>query len=260
MSVLGATKWFSRHLAEHGSGPSEDNLVLGTFPLEFVKEVKNQLGVKFFTSIGSGFEVCPKEDFKKDAEQNSVEVRPIGSMLPFSSSRSRPKRVLTNAYSEYSKSQPSALGWKILLDGSVEITAVAIFASFRPDLAENQTSHTHLSQLKTRIYIHFCEERFLVKDVALSTFLGECSPRFNIYAVILTHGTMSRSYSGVILQEVVVPGGYTSPKVKRCFQGCKDTHHPPKLLVRVGTWTLWDLKLTTEADMPSMRNVDWCVL
>jgi hypothetical protein len=65
MSVLGATKWFSRCREEHGSRPSEDNLVLGTFPVEFVREVKTQLGVEFFSFSGSGFEVCLKEVFKK---------------------------------------------------------------------------------------------------------------------------------------------------------------------------------------------------
>lgn len=260
ISVLGATKWFSRHLAEHGRGQSEDNLVLGMFPLDFVKEVKNQRGVKFFTSIGSGFEVCPKGVFEMDAEQDSVKVKSIGSMLPFSSSRSQPKRTLPNAFSKFSKSHPSALGWKLLQDGSVEITAAAILASFRPDLAKNQTSHTQLSQLRARISIHSCEDRFLVKDVVLSTYLGEYSPRFNIYAMILTHGTMSRNYSGVILQEVVVPGGYTSGKVQKVLSGLQGYETSTKLFVRVGTWIIWDVKTTTEADMPSVRDVDWRVL
>ncbi|KAK9437390.1 uncharacterized protein VB005_08378 [Metarhizium brunneum] len=260
MSVLGATRWFSRHLAEHGSGPRENNLVLGTFPLEFVKEIQSQLGVKFFTSTGSGSEVCPKEAFKRNAEQNTLEIQPIGSMLPFSSSRSLPKRILTNAYSEYSKSHPSALGWNILQDGSVEITRVAILASFSPDLAKNEISQTHLSHLKSRIIAHSCEKGLLVKDEALGTFLGGYSPQFNIYSVILTHGTTSRSYSGLILQEVVRPGGYASARVQKLLSKLQGYKLPTKLLVRVGTWTLWDWKSTTEADLPCVKTVDWRVL
>ena len=260
MSVLGATQWFDRYLVEHGRGPSEGNLVLGMFPLEFIKEVKSQLGVKFFTSIGSGSEVCPKGVFEMGAGQNPVKVRSIGSMLPFSSSKFQPKRMLPNAFSKFSESHPSALGWELLQDGSVKITAAAILASFRPNLAKKKTSHTQLSQLKARILIHSCEEHFLVQDVVLSAYLGEYSPRFNIYAVILTHGTMSRNYSGVILQEVVVPGGYTSPKVQKVLSGLQGYETSTKLLVRVGTWTLWDLKTTTEADMPSVIDVDQRVL
>ncbi|PNP73903.1 hypothetical protein FNYG_12754 [Fusarium nygamai] len=260
MSVLGATKWFNRHLADYGSGPREDNLVLGTFPLEFVKEIKSQLGVKFFTSVGSGSEVCPKEAFKRNAEQNTMEIQPIGSMLPFSSSRSRPKRALTNAYTKDSKGHPSALGWNILEDGSVEITSVAILASVSSDLAKDKTSQTHLSHLKARIIAHSCQNGWLVKDETLSTFLEGYSPHFNIYAVILTHGTMSRCYSGLILQEVVRPGGYGSPEVQKVLSKLQEYKPPTKLLVRVGTWALWDLKSTTEADLPSVKGVDWRVL
>ena len=52
-----------------GEDQARTALYLGVFPLEFVDEVKNQLGVEFFISIGSGFEVCPKEIFKKDRSQ-----------------------------------------------------------------------------------------------------------------------------------------------------------------------------------------------
>ena len=142
MSVLGATKWFDRYLVEHGRGPSESNLVLGMFPLEFIKEVKSQLGVKFFTSIGSGSEVCPKGVFEMDAEQNPVKVRTIGSMLPFSSSKFQPKRTLPNAFSKFFESHPSALGWELLQDGSVKIIAAAILASLGQIWQKNK-HHTH---------------------------------------------------------------------------------------------------------------------
>ena len=64
----------------------------------------------------------------------------------------------------------------------------------------------------------------------------------------------------MILQEVVVPGGYTSPKVQKVLSGLQGYEMSTKLLVRVGIWTLWDLKTTTEADMPSVSDVDWRVL
>jgi hypothetical protein len=120
--------------------------------------------------------------------------------------------------------------------------------------------HTNLSQLRARIVFHSCEGDVPVKDVVLSSFLAEYSPLSNIYAVMLTHGRMSRDFSGVILQEVVVPGGITSPIVQQVLSRLQGYDFSTKVLVRVGTWTLWDLKVTTEADMPLVRDVDWRVL
>ncbi|KAK6527536.1 hypothetical protein TWF694_004519 [Orbilia ellipsospora] len=260
MSAIGTTKWFNQHIAEHGGGPAEENLMLGTFDFEFVKEIRHQLGVEFFKSIGSGFGVCPAEVFKRDTEQKLIEIKPIGSMLPFSSSKSRPKTQTQTNPLPHSKSHPSALEWGVLQDGTVEITSAAVFTSFIPDLAENQIPHTHLSQLTAKILIHSCEKGLIPKDASLSTFLGEYSPQSNIYAVILTHGNFSRHWTGLILQEIVAAEDYTFAETKGLFSSLQGDITSAKFLVRVGTWTLWDWKSTTEADLPPVSDVNWRVL
>jgi len=111
-------------------------------------------------------------------------------------------------------------------------------SQFGPGLAEAQMVHTELSHLKVRILTHSCEE-FLLKDVTLTSFLREYSPCFGIYAVILTHGSMSRHYSGIFLQEVVVPGGYSAPGVQRSLpklKGGRATRWERRSFLQ---WLLW---------------------
>ncbi|KAB8235178.1 uncharacterized protein BDW43DRAFT_309551 [Aspergillus alliaceus] len=90
ISIAGAAAWLEKHLRENGYAPDESNLVLGTFPPEFVREVQGEFGELLFLSEGSGFEQCPAEVFSKDSE-GALAIKPAGSMLPFPSFRKRAK-------------------------------------------------------------------------------------------------------------------------------------------------------------------------
>lgn len=260
MSVLGMTKWFDRYVEKYGTVPPEDDLVLGIFPFDFIKEVKEHLGVHFFRSRGSGSEVCPAEVFGRLKDGDTTKIKPIGSMLPFSSSNTRPKEIITSIFTEKAKGHPSVSTWNVLRDGTVQITQAVIFSSFRPDFPDLKTPQTNLSQLQARVAIHSCEKGVLLRDVVLSDFLKEYSPRLNIYAVLLSHGAISRHISGIFLQEIVASQGYSHPYVQERVSAIKGYAAPSKILVRVGTWILWDIQSTSEDDMPPVRDVDWRVL
>lgn len=260
MSVLGMTKWYDLYLEKHGTAPPENDLVLGVFPFEFIKEVKDRLGVQFFRSSASRCEVCPGEIFQPRKDGATTKIRPIGSMLPFSLAGSQSKAINTSVYTETAKGHPSVVTWNVLQDGTVQITQAVIFSSFRPDFPDFQIPQTRLSPLQARVLAHSCEEGLLSKDVVLSDFLREYSPRFNVYAVLLSHGPWSRAFSGILLQEIVVPQGYNHPHVQERLSAIRGYAAPTKVLVRVGTWILWDVQSASEDDIPPVRDVDWRVL
>lgn len=71
MSVLDVTDWLTTYLKHHQSQPVDGNLVLGTYPLSFVKEAARKIGSQFYGSLGT----LKPGDFGKQE---------FGSLLPFS--------------------------------------------------------------------------------------------------------------------------------------------------------------------------------
>ncbi|KAH6664780.1 hypothetical protein F5X68DRAFT_250293 [Plectosphaerella plurivora] len=260
MSVLGAKTWYLRHLEKENQAPPEDELVLGTFPLAFVREVQRQLGADFFRSVASGHEYCPKTVFERTGDPPSISVKPVGSMLPFSSSAERPKRHSPNSFQDSATGHPSVLTWTILPGGDVQITQAAIFCCFMPDKPDRRLTPASLLHLQARVLVHFCDRRTVAQDVILEDFLREYSPEYGIYAVLLSHGWFSRHFSGVILQDVAKPQGYAKQFVTDCFSGLRGYEQGTRVLVRVGTWTLWDVEKVSDDSVPGVRDVDWRVL
>jgi hypothetical protein len=288
MSVIGAKKWY-KALPVNGSGVRmnvDKDLVLGTYPLAFVEEVRARLGVEFFRSTGSGSEVCRSHVFTAKKEGVERKIRPVGSMMPFSArkwndyieagkgeptaderrmhtiaerlrnDRPQPRAASTSPFSAYATDHPSVRTWKIMPDGTTEIFQAAIFASHTPD----KEPQTRQSRLRARITVHSCAEGTTVRDELLQNFLGRDSPEYRKYAVLLSHGKFSRYFSGIIVQEVLESHLFERQLLTGVLKGIVGYHVPTKLLVRIGTWTLWDVAMMTDEDVPVVREVDWRVL
>lgn len=117
MSALGVTEWYNT------PGKQDNKLVLGCYPLAFVREAASKLGASFYTSI-SWRQKLPKPDHIYDLEF-------YGSMMPFSAQVGWLARIVgVPAHIELAcEDHPSVALWKIDINGSVRIKRAGIFAS-----------------------------------------------------------------------------------------------------------------------------------
>lgn len=253
MSVVGATKWYTDQLKQFGSQPAEEGLVLGRYPLQFVNEVRKQLGSQFFNSHGAG-SGCAREIFERDEENEIIRIKPVGSMMPFASSEKVSKRAVP--FEKSSEDHPSVVTWTLFADGTCGITQACVITSFKPNMTTVDSEARR--PLRALIEVHDCNKPSRPREVDLHKFLGEYSPQFNIYAVVLCHGLTSRECSGILLQEVVSPGGDILPFIHKTTESLARYQPPTKLLLRVGWWSLWDLAAAPE--LPNSREVEWLVL
>ncbi|KAK8042407.1 hypothetical protein PG994_012890 [Apiospora phragmitis] len=119
MSAMGVTDWYETYLKEQQQPPPDEGMVLGAYPLRFIKEVFSKTGSDFFSNFNPG--VLDTED---------EEVR--GTLLPFG----RPGihlisgsglAVSQNLYDETSD-HPSLQTWSINVNGSVHILEASVLS------------------------------------------------------------------------------------------------------------------------------------
>ena len=119
MSAVGVTDWYQ----DSTPGKQDSKLVLGCYPLAFVREAASKLGASFYTSISHRQKV-PKPNQIYDLEY-------YGSMMPFSARvgwLANTSGVL--AHIEHAcQDHPSVESWKIDINGSVRIKRAGIFAA-----------------------------------------------------------------------------------------------------------------------------------
>ncbi len=133
MSVLDAKSWFSKE----DPGP----LVLGQYPIEFVREVFKSVGPKFLSSLSSSFIEHP-------CAQTQGNIKwPMGSLMPFTSQERRPDeiKVLQNWEFGDEVDNPLVMSWEILETGSVRMTQVTLVASSYDDREGSRMSSIWLS-------------------------------------------------------------------------------------------------------------------
>lgn len=129
MSALAVTDWFK---ASNGATANE-NLILKTFPLEFVQEAAKKLGAAFFYTHGSG-----PRTVKTGGESFAIhQEADVGSMMPFSEPqyfRGLQTRLKMGGMQDAMLKpidHESVSGWTILADGSVSMSSAAVLASSR---------------------------------------------------------------------------------------------------------------------------------
>lgn len=116
MSVIGATNWWTEALRSGHNANA--NIVLGLYPLAFLREVVSIIGSQFYNSVivrsASHTEILHKPNIR-------------GSLLPFSPVHDQGSDKKFDGYSEADvEDYPSVQTWTINSDGSVTIPEAAI--------------------------------------------------------------------------------------------------------------------------------------
>jgi hypothetical protein len=163
MSVVGATDWYLRTPKEL----HEENLVLGKFPIQFLREVREREGARFFAStygkICCFWDIFQSEheevehfetthstlEADEDVEETEEEAQDVdedmedaeeeielttkvaGTILPFDPIRTQSKII---GRGPGVKDHPTTATWQLANDGRVLMPNVAILASTDPSL------------------------------------------------------------------------------------------------------------------------------
>ncbi|KAI3391114.1 hypothetical protein diail_7937, partial [Diaporthe ilicicola] len=119
MSALGMTDWYDEYLRHHGVPPPDDDLVLGSYPLPFVKEAAAKMGAEFFC--------CSCTTYDKGA------IWPPGppyhgTFLPFGSPQND-YGLLGSSEGLRFRTHPSLMSWSIEADASVNIPEASVLVS-----------------------------------------------------------------------------------------------------------------------------------
>ena len=125
MSVIGATGWYMEALKHGRLSEVEKELVLGLYPVSFLRETVEMIGARFYSSI------IVQNDVVKDIFRD-VLVR--GSLLPFSttmnsSDEQRSEDIFFPRWQLDGGDLASVKTWRIEADGSVKIPEAAILTS-----------------------------------------------------------------------------------------------------------------------------------
>jgi hypothetical protein len=124
MSAMGAMDWHNEYLDRTGKAPPEDNLVLDTFPLAFVREAERKIGGPFFY-------VNRSAPMKMSRFPGLLTRQSIGSMLPFSGSLNRGSITAMTSRTGVDEDHDSVSSWTIQTNGCVHIRRAGILAPKR---------------------------------------------------------------------------------------------------------------------------------
>ena len=185
MSVFGTTDWYLNQLNQTATSPQEDKLVLGKYPLSFVKEVKEEVGALFFCANS-------KESILKEMGNKELGSRPEawGTLLPFRPGlKGRPKdsplpdRLFTDEH-------PTMKYWIVESDGSVTVTTAAIIASTNDDA----------NDFRTTIYGPDVQG-YLQENISFRQFFKSVKPNLPKYAIEIAKGQQG-NIRGIILMQI----------------------------------------------------------
>jgi hypothetical protein len=216
MSAIGAKQWYDNYK----KALSETDLVLERYPLSFLQECAEKIGSPFYVTTSCGI-----------IDEGQV----IGSLLPFGR-RSQP--ISTHNRTDIVHEHESVRTWKILSNGSVQITQAGIVASSKAPKSTPKIQALFLQA--TWPTVGEARYRTNLNDLVEKM----ASPETVVFAVCLCANAQKwegsdgpKGHKGVILKQV---SGYSSVKT---------------YLVKVGIYICDDL-----LEMPKAEEVDWIVL
>ncbi|KAL4989654.1 hypothetical protein BDW68DRAFT_186312 [Aspergillus falconensis] len=129
MSAIGATDWFRGRTLQQFQSPEEaDQLVLGSYPLDFVEEVRSLCGAEFF-SCSTAIATLVIDPVSGTEPAPGYPLR--GTMLPF---MPVPDELYQSTFEPsdseiHDTDHPSVGSWRIHRDGSVTLPTAAVIAS-----------------------------------------------------------------------------------------------------------------------------------
>jgi hypothetical protein len=222
MSVLGVTNWFNEK-EDHDSQPSQEDLVGGQYPLDFLQEFHRCFGsILFATTDVSSMD----ETFYEAPELSDADIEALkGSMLPFTRSMQGPK--VSGIEIICPIDHPTVCNWSIQQNGSVKMKSVCIIAS-----SHGPKEHPIMATIFPR--------RMRTPDLEdLVLRMVSFRPHSEKYAVCLMRNT-SAMYRGVILERV---------------------HSQRNIFLNVGSFYADEqAPLLSENKFKEWTTVDWIVL
>ena len=227
MSAIGVTHWYSERLRERRVYlDCNEKLILGIYPLDFVREVFHKSGADFFETAFT----IPR----KLSEDNLKRKRPIGSMLPFSTAKGWLFRKFgPPEYGRIDAVNHSAVAeWVIQENGTVHMLSAGILTS---------TEVVDFPQVSGSLLCF--EEDIDVEDGETNNFrekLKEISRGRTVHAVAL-------------YQDGPVQTGILLCQHEETREDGHSTY-----LIRIGVY--WIMGQTVRPEMPSSTSVDWIVL
>lgn len=127
MSAIGATDWFSTHVAEHHSAPEAD-LIHGLYPCDFLNEVARKSGAVFYATIASDLSYLEGAvDTTNGAWEPLNPSQGIGCLLPFTTTRTILLPQERNLQDWYGHASVSS--WYIESDGKVRMPEAGVLAT-----------------------------------------------------------------------------------------------------------------------------------
>ncbi|KAF2733406.1 hypothetical protein EJ04DRAFT_524581 [Polyplosphaeria fusca] len=230
MSALGATKWHDRR-SNHNVDSRPEDLVLGKFQLQFLKECLRRFGAIMFATLN----VYALDDtFYEAAKLDAATVTDLqGSLMPFSRGVLDPRylHVLLVSVEDH----PTVQNWSIQADGSVRMSEVCVMAS----IGDGNTRPIYVDVLPSRR--KFRMDRTGMQQDELYDWMSSFRPDSDKYAVCLLRN-MKNSLWGVLLERL---------------------HPGEDLFVNVGIWYTPEEQLhdhNSRCEFPTTVSVDWRVV
>jgi len=227
MSAIGVTDWYN-HPEAPTEGPGLCGGSLDQYPLSFVREAAEKIGADFYESSPAGGELL--EMLVLSLVIGEGPRKAVGSMLPFTSGLLSKAPNLAEGIT--GDGHPAVFAWKILPDGSVEMSEVGIVSWTGQDRSTNRklTCTLMAPDLEDPISLMVDQQNGMDLDVWVDSFI----PTTRNFAVCLHHGL--GVVDGVLLKQV-----------------------SPRELVKVGTYLITK-ENAYQTLIPTTCKVDWRIL
>ena len=193
MSVVDARAWF---LENDEYQQNQKDLVLGKYPLSFVREVRNKLKGQFFATADTTFEESNKS----------------GMLLPFSDTSTGSRRAVVNPFG--AEDHPAVETWILGQDGSVHLPKVGIVAAYPSRSGTEEIARVLVPQGTPGIPERHETTR---NEVDLNEFLASFSPSQEKYAICILHSG-GRVNGYIIVEETSHGPQQTLDVVQRVFR------------------------------------------
>lgn len=191
MCIIGATDWYTQHLDKVKNRPLEDDLVMGLYPLSFVKEAALKLGAHFYCTVKSAPSAAV-------FIRNAITGKGIGSMLPFSPGFFRGSVQMMNNETHTAEHFPDVSAWQVQRDGSVKVSRAGIVAASSRFSVHNRQERASNGREIQAWVIDCHRERSSMTQIDLSSWLNRQSKLYQWYAVALCRDSLMQS--GIILK------------------------------------------------------------
>lgn len=262
MSALGATKWYEKILREVPNGNEtqlrarlEEDLVLGKYPISFVKEVYGTVPGDFF---GSYLKLYSLDIGKKNGTDVS---NAHGSMLPFSTSSeifSSGSGFRTESSRLFAETHSTVRTWEVRASGHVHIRDACVVSSSVRGLGQCSTQDSRIIAATTMPPMSI-EEHGASLPSAFQSLYGDVTANYGNPSWFNLNLWISRQHSctHAILTEFRRGNEEGSDDYTLECSGIIIQESPPGTLKKTAHFLFYDVESVLE--LSEVKRVDWLV-